>query len=288
MTGPDVEATADAFNRLSDPVRVELLRELWLEGRHDAVAYTELQDSVGVRDSGRFNYHLTRLVGPFVAKDEDGYRLTAAGLAVVDTVQSETFAPAASIDPRPVDGECPRCGVSLVATYDTGEFSVVCPDCDLVASRFVFSPRGVRVRDPTDAARAHAIDARSRSERAALGLCPYCGGRMDTTVERTTDPLNDHDVRVHHECVDCEGRVNSTVGSYAHHEPAVVGFCHDHGVDPRGPAWRFPWCLDPGAVEVRKRDPLRVEARVELEGDELRLTFDESGGVVHEERVERQ
>jgi hypothetical protein len=287
MTGPDVEATADAFNSLSDPVRVELLCELWLEGRHDTVAFTELQDAVGVRDSGRFNYHLTRLVGQFIEKDGGGYRLTAAGLAVVDAVQSEMFTAAASVSPQPVDGECPRCGVLLEAAYDAGEFRVACPDCDLLASRFFFPPRGVHVRDQADAARAHAVDARSRAERAALGLCPYCGGRTDTTVERT-DPTDDHDARVHHECEDCEGRVSSSVGSYAHREPAVVGFCHDHGVDPRGPAWQFPWCLDPGAVELSGRDPLRVEVCVELGDDELRIAFDESGGVVSEERIRRQ
>ncbi|MFB6271202.1 MAG: winged helix-turn-helix domain-containing protein, partial [Halobacterium sp.] len=73
MTAPDFEATADAFERLSDPVRVELLRELWLEGRHDPVPYAALQDTVGVRDSGRFNYHLQRLTDVFVEKTDDGY-----------------------------------------------------------------------------------------------------------------------------------------------------------------------------------------------------------------------
>jgi hypothetical protein len=286
MTVPDFEATADAFNRLSDPVRVELLRALWLEGRHDAVSYAALKDAIGVRDSGRFNYHLQRLTDVFVEKTEDGYRLTPAGVAVVDAVQSETFAPSASVDPTPVDADCPTCGVAFEATYDDGMFAVECPDCDRVGSRFVFPPRGVRVRDPADAARAHAIDANSRSRRAALGLCPYCGGRTESRLP-TVDGLDGHDVVVRHKCRDCDGTVRSTVGSYAHDHPATKAFCHDHGVDPRGPAWQFEWCVDPSATTVEQSDPLRATATIALDGDELRLTFDETGAVVREERVER-
>lgn len=286
MDGPDVEATADAFNRLSDPVRVDLLRELWLEGRHDPVQYAELQDAVGVRDSGRFNYHLTQLTGVFVEKTDRGYSLTSAGLAVVDAVQAGTFAPAETVEPTALDSDCPRCGVPFEASYDDGLFEVACPDCGLVGSLFVFPPRGVEVRDPTDAAHAHGIDAYSRSQRAALGLCPYCGGRTTTSIQRI-DPNSGHDVVARHQCRDCEGRVNAPVGSYAHHQPATMAFCHDHGVDPRGPGWEFPWCVDPDAYAVTAEDPLRVTVTVDLEGDELRLTFDADGDVVAEERVER-
>jgi hypothetical protein len=284
MTTPDFEATADAFARLSDPVRVELLRELWLEGRHDAVRYADLKDAVGVRDSGRFNYHLQRLTGVFVEQTGDGYALTAAGLAVVDAVQSETFAPSVTVRPTPVDGDCPTCGVAFEATYEDGMFDVSCPDCGRVASTFVFPPRGVRVRDPVDAAYAHGIEARTRSERAALGVCPYCGGRMRTTLRQSGSMYGPE---VSHDCVDCEGRVTSSAGSLAHSQPATVAFCHDHGVDPRGPSWHFEWCTDPDAAAVDQTDPLRVTVTVPLGGDELRLTFDDAGDVVREERVER-
>lgn len=285
MTAPDYESTADAFDRLSDPVRVELLRELWLEGRHDPVPYATLQDAVGVRDSGRFNYHLQRLTDVFVEKTDDGYQLTSAGITVVDAVQSETFAPTATVDPIPVDGDCPTCGVPFEASYEDGLFDVSCPDCGQWASSFVFPPRGVRVRDPEAAATAHGIDARSRADRAARGLCPYCGGRTTTSVhyESNRTPA----LLVTHQCQDCDGRVNSTAGSYAHQEPATVAFCHDHGVDPRGPSWRYEWCLDSDATTVEQTGPLRVTVTLAIDGDELRLTFDETGDLVGEERVER-
>lgn len=286
MTTPDFEATADAFNRLADPVRVELLRALWLEGRHDAMPYATLQDAVGVRDSGRFNYHLQRLTDVFVEQTDDGYQLTPAGLTVVDAIQSEAFAPAVTIEPTPVDGDCPTCDVAFEASYEDGLFDVSCPDCGRVGSQFVFPPRGVRVRDPADAARAHGIDSQSRSRRAALGLCPYCSGRT-TSALRAVDGRDGHDVIVSHQCRDCEGRVNSAVGSVAHHHPATTAFCHDHGVDPRGPAWQYPWYVDPDAVTVEASDPLRATVTISLDGDTLRLTFDADATLLREERIER-
>lgn len=286
MDGSDVDATADAFDRLSDPVRVDMLRELWLEGRHDPVPYAELQAAVGVRDSGRFNYHLTQLTDVFVEKTDEGYSLTSAGLAVVDVVQSGTVAPTVDAGPVTLDSDCPRCETAFEATYEDGLFEVRCSDCGLLGSKFVFPPRGVEVRDPTAAARAHAIDAHSRSRRAAQGLCPYCGGRTTTQLRRTPS-RPDQAVVVRHECRDCEGGVNATVGSHAHHQPATVAFCHEHGVDPRGPSWEYDWCVNPDAVAVVSESPLRVAVTVELGGEELRVTFDESGSVVDEERALR-
>ncbi|MFB6269444.1 MAG: hypothetical protein ABEH83_05835, partial [Halobacterium sp.] len=77
------------------------------------------------------------------------------------------------------------------------------------------------------------------------------------------------------------------VGSYAHHQPATVAFCHDHGVDPRGPSWQYDWCVDPSVTSVDQRDPLEATVTISLDGDELRLTFDDDAALLREERVER-
>ncbi|MFT4933083.1 MAG: DNA-binding transcriptional ArsR family regulator, partial [Natronomonas sp.] len=62
----------EVFAVLADDTRVAILQALWETEDYEA-SFSELRDAVGMRDSGQFNYHLDKLVGPFVAKAEDGY-----------------------------------------------------------------------------------------------------------------------------------------------------------------------------------------------------------------------
>lgn len=69
---------ADSFDLLADETRLRIVRVL-LAAEPQALRFSELRDRAGVRDTGRFNYHLGRLRGPFVEKREDGYVLTPVG-----------------------------------------------------------------------------------------------------------------------------------------------------------------------------------------------------------------
>lgn len=73
---------AAAFDLLSDPTRVAILREL--AAADEPLAFSALRERAEVRDSGRFNYHLTRLRGRLVAHTDDGYELTDDGRRAVD------------------------------------------------------------------------------------------------------------------------------------------------------------------------------------------------------------
>ncbi len=75
MTGEEL-APADAFGRLADATRLDVLRALDA-ARDRSVSFSDLRGRVGVGDSGQFNYHLSRLRPHFVEKSDDGYRLTA-------------------------------------------------------------------------------------------------------------------------------------------------------------------------------------------------------------------
>jgi DNA-binding transcriptional ArsR family regulator len=66
----------DAFDALADETRLGVLRALV---RADGpLEFSDLRARAGVRDSGRFNYHLDRLLGRFVEKRNGRYALTAA------------------------------------------------------------------------------------------------------------------------------------------------------------------------------------------------------------------
>jgi DNA-binding transcriptional ArsR family regulator len=79
----------EIFGLVADPTRLEILKALWEERTaheghgQEPVDFSTLREAVGVRDSGRFNYHLDSLVPEFVSQEDDGYTLTFAGSNIV-------------------------------------------------------------------------------------------------------------------------------------------------------------------------------------------------------------
>ncbi|QLG49374.1 citrate/2-methylcitrate synthase [Natrinema halophilum] len=82
-----LEPVSETLAILSEPNRLELL--LLLSDRNDPVSYSALRASSSIEDKGRFNYHLRQLRDHFVVNRADGYELTDAGLAFVETVLTE-------------------------------------------------------------------------------------------------------------------------------------------------------------------------------------------------------
>lgn len=83
-------APHEAFAVLGNETRLAIV--LALEGTDDPIAYSELKRQVGVYDSGRFNYHLERLLDHFVERTEGGYRPRVVGTRVARAVTAGTFA----------------------------------------------------------------------------------------------------------------------------------------------------------------------------------------------------
>lgn len=83
------EDVTDALDVLGNEIRMGILREL--AEADGSLAFSELRERVGVRDSGKFNYHLTKLCSYFVRETADGYELGHAGTRVI-----------AAADPRAV------------------------------------------------------------------------------------------------------------------------------------------------------------------------------------------
>lgn len=75
----------DVFELLSDGTRLRIVQELFTMDE-STIAFSTLAKRIGADDGGRFNYHLSRLRGSLVEKDQSGYRLTADGRAIAETV----------------------------------------------------------------------------------------------------------------------------------------------------------------------------------------------------------
>jgi hypothetical protein len=71
---------AEMFALLGNEDRLAILDAVVRAHRRgDApVAFSELRSAVGVRDSGRFSYHLAELTGPLLVREGDGYALAEA------------------------------------------------------------------------------------------------------------------------------------------------------------------------------------------------------------------
>ncbi|WP_227376931.1 winged helix-turn-helix domain-containing protein [Haladaptatus halobius] len=85
------EDATDALEALGNEIRMSILREL--ADADGSLSFTELRKRVGLRDTGKFNYHLTKLCEYFVRQTETGYELGHAGTRVITAVE-----PTATVD----------------------------------------------------------------------------------------------------------------------------------------------------------------------------------------------
>lgn len=273
----------DAFGLLGDDTRLAVLRTL--SGADGALGFADLRAAVGVEDSGQFNYHLDRLVGQFVAKDEDGYRLTPAGRQVVGAVLAGQYTKGVESDPIPVDADCTHCGGPLVAGFDGWLAKVVCDDCDRNVIRLEVPP-GAFEEFPREEW-PHVAERWTRNEFRTVvdGFCPNCHGSVTSTLERSPeDVLDAYPFGVRYACDRCDTSMFANVEANVLFHPAVVAFHHERGVDPtETPIWELDWAVTPGAEAVSE-EPLRVEIPVGVDGDRLRLTLDEDATVVETRR----
>ncbi|QSX00307.1 winged helix-turn-helix domain-containing protein [Haloterrigena alkaliphila] len=283
---------ADAFALVGNETRLSILEALWAADE-EVVAFSELRREVGMRDSAQFNYHLQQLTDHFVtrvegsAADEEsggssdgrsdgGYAFRHAGEKIVRSVIAGSITEDPSIEPFPVEGSCYACGGSLAASYEDEQLAIDCTDCGHGHGEYAFPPGGLNDRTREEVAAAFDQRVRHLHCLAADGVCPECNGRMETTVVEDGHCCLGVGIRVDHECAQCEHTLCSAVGLRLLDHAEVVSFHRERGVslDER-PYWTLPWCVSDEYTRITARDPLRLEVRIPLAGDELRATLDE-------------
>ena len=272
----DADAAAGAFEVLSDPSRVAILRELTdqTHSRDDSsVAFAELRRAVGVTDAGRFNYHLGKLQDRFAVKRDGGYAPTYAGMKAIGSIEAGTYTSDPSSREGTIDHDCPRCGDPLFAQYEDHLVTIECGD------HGVFLQTAVPPSAASDATIAEIVafghrDLRRDLVRAVNGTCPVCAGAMAATSFERDDAnrlVTDID------CQNCWMTIETPVGLVALGHPAVVSLYHDHGVDVRSV---FPVNLDfvksKENVEFVSENPVEIELVVEADDDTVTLRLDDA------------
>ena len=289
--GEDAVEPAAAFAALSDPLRVDILRELSTyrrEGGEEPIGFADLRRRVEVRDSGRFRYHLNELRDHFVEKAGDGYRLTHAGTAVVAAVLAGTLTDASTSGRAELDSVCRSCGEPAVATCQEGVCAVSCPN-DHRLFQWTVPPNATADATVPEVVERAELLATQAIERALTGICPTCYDPIESEIRvgRESDaeapPESEHagsDPRLRAVCDTCGGRVLGPVGFCLLVDPEVAAFYRRHGRRLRDyHVWEHSFVED-DAVSVVETDPVRVSVDVTLDDDRMRVTVDGTGSVV--------
>ncbi|MFC7176829.1 DUF7351 domain-containing protein [Halosegnis marinus] len=276
------------FALLGNELRVEVLRAL-ADAGEEPLSFSALRAAVGERDSGKFNYHLGKLVGTFVrhveADDEDdgdteGYELTLAGQQVVGALVAGTYTADGHLDAVAVDDPCPACGARAIhAAFDDDVATLSCHECDEWYNSFGFPPGTLDQYEPEELPAAFDRWMYALFQRITAGFCWTCAGRLTGELK----PEGDHPTLAW-SCDRCGSVARSSAATPLLFHPAGQGFLYDHGVDPNTtPSWRLLTMdnLDQDA------DGTGADVTLRLDGEELRGRVDATGKVVSVERSDR-
>jgi len=277
---------AEAFAALSDSLRVDILRTLATVHRErgaEPVGFADLRKRLGVRDSGRFRYHLNELRDHFVERTDDGYRLTNTGVEIVAAILAGTYTERGSMGPEPLDSECPACGTSAVARYEDGRCWVTCEQ-DHPLFAWSLPPAATADAAVGEVVSLAELTARQAIERGLAGVCPKCFAPVDPEIvvedEDEDDAVAAPTPGLRVGCATCGGHLVGPVGFCLLVDPAVAAFYrrHDRPLDELH-VWEPAFVADESTVSVAETDPLRVTVEVTLDDETLAVVVDESGQV---------
>lgn len=261
----------EVFELVSNDLRVDIVQALGEAAQ--PLSFSTLRETTGERDSGKFNYHLRKLVGHFVSQGEEGYELTIAGDQVYGAMLSGAYTADATVPPFEFEGPCPLCGsAELHATYAEETAKVYCPNCEDWHNEFPFPPGNLDEFDRRELPAAFDRWMRTTLQTFLQGFCGNCGGRIDPGLEQTApeDPLP---IRARYVCGRCGEELHASPSLPVFFQSRAVSFFDRHGVDVfHDPTWQFYGPEDDLTIEIIDEDPLWVEVCVTMDGETLRAT----------------
>lgn len=277
---------AEAFGVLASETRLRILQAVAFHWQDDSesVPYSTLLESVGIEDSGKFNYHLDKLRDRFVLEQRGGYTLTAQAQRALDSLLSKRYHDVEN-DRVPVEGHCPICG----GGFEVGchwNFYLGCSECwEPHVYRRKVSPRVLEHRDWREVMIEYERAFGHKLASMLDGVCIECGGPTGFTFHRLLDPYEEagttmKEFTVAAYCPFCTFNWTGTVGQFLLAHPEVRAYCEDHDIDLwADPFWTYEWVLTDLTTVARSEDPWRVEKTANVDGCRLAVVFDDDGSV---------
>lgn len=267
---------------LADSTRVEILQTLAHRAGGpggEPLGFAKLRRAVGVEDSGRFNYHLDKLEGVFVRKEDAGYLPTWPGLRVATLVSSGTLNASATSLSGEVPSICPDCDEPSRLQYEDGVVSITCPTTDHdIQYSWPFPPSAVAGRSADAVFDAVALDIQQEMEQSRTGSCPFCRSGVEWTVPFDGSELDlglDEHTLVEVSCPTCWFEEVFPIEFALIGHPAVLAFVRRAGGDAR----RLPFVHGTtltASVAVTANDPTRLTVQLAYDDKTLAVTVDDT------------
>lgn len=294
-----------AFSALGNEHRMAIIESAWDRrslaptGTDEPIPFSELFEASDLADKGQFNYHLGKLVGPFLSKSADGYVLTYAGKNVARAVRAGSVTDAPGVEDVPVEGRaCPYCGeADIRMDYADGVVLFSCTACEGMAPEDPMAPPG--------AIQAGSIPASALVDRdpaelydtgiqwgihvystLADGYCPVCAGVVDDELVLCSD----HDAstgacescgdrfaaRARYECTVCGTVEWGPIFMVTSYTEPLFGFFYRNGINPMRPSLADLAITRDIEERVVSVSPPVVEYEMVVDGEAIEVRVDGS------------
>lgn len=286
----------DAFAILGNEYRSEIIRTLGeeqgSEGPRPQLSFSELYSKAAVDiTTSQFNYHLQKLVGPFIDKTEKGYRLRHEAVTIYRTILAGTYTRNTRIEQFPVGGDCFYCNEPIEARYTDRRFTVLCAACDREYSVTTAPPSIV---EGDRGALLNRMDQYIRHRVLAFskGVCSICATGLDTQFlpgeELAVSGSEQLDVLIHRSCTHCGAQQYMSVGLSLLYNSSLIAFFQERGIDITSkPIWELEFAMTDRFVNIRSTDPWEIALCIKQDDDELELVIDNDLSVLSESAYDR-
>lgn len=287
---PPEASDEEAFALVGNGIRAEIVRTL---GRYDyehstesTLSFSDLREKSNTDIvSSQFNYHLQKLVGRYVEKAGDGYRLRPEGKNLYRTIRAGTFTRGDSLAPIGLQQSCYYCDSELELAYDDGMFTVQCHECETLYDLILAPPSALRTDDHV---RSRVVQYNYHLRQAfARGVCPTCMNALTTEFVNPSDTgftdVVEREIYVYRACDYCGNHSYLSLGSVFLHHPAVIGFCYERGLNVmETPRWELAFAATDRHVTVRSKDPMEVSLTITADNESLELIVNEELAIRHQ------
>ena len=267
--------THASFSALANETRLGILEALWMGG---AATFIELFDQTDLDDTGQFAYHLNQLVGQFVTKPADRYKLTNAGREIVMTVLTHVDGENPLRSPHALDVTCHSCAADVLARSRGDWLRIDCSSCGKLYASYPVPRVGLHHRDADEF--LAVFDQRLRRMNALVhrGICPNCACSMDRSVVPDAEPDPGLPFVFFHRCRHCRMELYTVPATGLLEHPTVIGFYHERELDLFDiPHWELDWMFHGDPIDVVAESPLEFTVVIAVGDDRLQATLDADG-----------